>query len=65
MTAPNISTPTSRALDISTIYYEPAVVDYARGREILEHFGDTDRIEVTSHWNIPGSMATQDPSTIG
>lgn len=40
-------------IDIQTIYHEPAVYDYPRGREILERFPDAARIEVPSHWNIP------------
>ena len=41
-------------LDIQAIYHEPAVLDYARGRDILERFPDAERILVNSHWNIPG-----------
>jgi spore photoproduct lyase len=41
-------------LDVSTIYLEPAVREYARGREILEQFPQATLIEVPSHWNIPG-----------
>ncbi|WP_066341083.1 spore photoproduct lyase family protein [Azohydromonas lata] len=41
-------------LRIQTIYMEPAVEDYARGRDILARFPDAQRIEVPSHWNIPG-----------
>ena len=40
-------------LDVSTIYLEPAVRDFARGREVLERFPDAERIEVASHWQIP------------
>ena len=40
-------------IDIGTIYHEPAVPDFARGREILDRFPDARRIEVPSHWNIP------------
>lgn len=40
-------------LDIRTIYHEPTVNDYARGREILARYPDAERIEVPSHWNIP------------
>lgn len=41
-------------LNIDTIYLEPRVLEYARGREILWRFPDARRIEVASHWNIPG-----------
>ena len=44
----------SPLLDVGTIYHEPAVPDHARGREILARFPDARRIEVRSHWNIPG-----------
>lgn len=45
---------TGGMLDIATIYLEPAVPGYARGREILARFPEAERIEVPSHWNIPG-----------
>jgi spore photoproduct lyase len=41
-------------LDVRQIYLEPAVLDYPRGQEILARFPDAERIEVPSHWNIPG-----------
>ena len=41
-------------LDIEAIYMEPAVREYPRGREILAKFPDAERIEVGSHWKIPG-----------
>jgi spore photoproduct lyase len=44
----------SRLLDVRTIYLEPAVTDFPRGREILDRFPDAERIEVPSHWQIPG-----------
>jgi spore photoproduct lyase family protein len=53
------STPTTqreqatRLLNINTIYYEPTLIEYPRGREILEQYPEADRIEVASHWNIP------------
>lgn len=40
-------------LDIKTIYLEPAVEDFARGREILARFPEAERIPVASHWKIP------------
>ncbi|HVI01029.1 MAG TPA: spore photoproduct lyase family protein [Enhygromyxa sp.] len=39
---------------IQQIFLEPEVEDYPRGREILARFPDAERIEVPSHWNIPG-----------
>ena len=45
----------SRALlDVRRIYLEPQVEEFARGREILERYPDAERVEVPSHWNIPG-----------
>jgi spore photoproduct lyase family protein len=41
-------------LDVRTLYVEPAVAEYERGREILARFPDAERIEVESHWRIPG-----------
>lgn len=38
---------------VEKIYHEPNVADYARGREVLGRFPDAERIEVSSHWNIP------------
>ncbi|WP_238181077.1 spore photoproduct lyase family protein, partial [Methylobacterium trifolii] len=40
-------------VDIETIYHEPAVAEFARGREILARYPDAARIVVPSHWNIP------------
>lgn len=40
-------------LDIQEIYLEPEVINYARGREILEKYRDARLIEVPSHWQIP------------
>lgn len=45
---------TRSPLDIRQIYLEPAVPEYARGREILSRFPDAGRVEVPSHWNIAG-----------
>lgn len=44
---------THKLLKISTIYYEPAILEYKRGQEILEQYPSAERIEVASHWNIP------------
>jgi spore photoproduct lyase family protein len=60
------STPTTqreqaaRLLNISTLYYEPAVLEYPRGREILEQYPEAERIEVASHWNIPQLHGNED-----
>ncbi len=40
-------------LEVDTIYHEPVVPSYARGRDILARFSDARLIEVPSHWNIP------------
>lgn len=40
-------------IKVSEIYHEPTVMDFARGREILERFPDAERHEVPSHWKIP------------
>lgn len=45
--------PSPRLLEVSRIYMEPAVEDYARGREVLARFPDAERVIVPSHWNIP------------
>ncbi|MBF5042366.1 spore photoproduct lyase family protein [Aggregicoccus sp. 17bor-14] len=41
-------------LRVQRLYLEPAVREYARGQEVLARFPDAERIEVASHWNIPG-----------
>jgi spore photoproduct lyase len=50
-------------LEVDTIYHEPAVPSYARGRDILTRFPDARLIEVPSHWNIPGLHG--DPGSVG
>ncbi len=40
-------------LRVQTIYLEPTVPEYPRGREILARFPEAERIEVASHWRIP------------
>src|SRR3978361_1562333 len=40
-------------IDIQTIYHEPGIIAFARGREILARFPEAERIPVKSHWNIP------------
>jgi spore photoproduct lyase len=49
-----VNSTASNLLDIQAIYLEPRVLEYSRGREILWNFPDVQRIEVASHWNIPG-----------
>ncbi len=46
--------PLGRLLDVATIMLEPEVRDLPRGREILARFPDAERVEVPSHWRIPG-----------
>lgn len=41
-------------LDIESIYREPGIESFQRGREILARFPDAERILVPSHWKIPG-----------
>ncbi|MFC4454282.1 spore photoproduct lyase family protein [Deinococcus sonorensis] len=41
-------------LDVRQIYLEPRAAALPRGQEILRRFPDAERIEVASHWNIPG-----------
>ena len=51
----NENAPTAaRILDIGTIYHEPRVPEYPRGRAILARFPAAERIVVPSHWNIAG-----------
>jgi spore photoproduct lyase family protein len=40
-------------LRVGRIYLEPAVHEYARGRQIMDRFPAADLVEVPSHWNIP------------
>ena len=44
----------SQLLDVGTIYHEPGVEKFARGREILDRFPNATRLEVPSHWQISG-----------
>ncbi len=43
-----------RLLDVERIYVEPAAAALDRGRQVLERWPDAERIEVDSHWRIPG-----------
>jgi spore photoproduct lyase family protein len=38
---------------IEAIYHEPEVLQYQRGRDILERFAGAERVEVASHWKVP------------
>jgi spore photoproduct lyase len=40
-------------LNVKRILYEPTVLNYPRGQEILSRFPDAEQVEVSSHWNIP------------
>ena len=51
--------PASRLLDVSTIYLEPAVLEHPRGVEILARHPAAERIEVESHWRIPGLFGNE------
>ena len=42
-----------KILDIQTIYMEPAVETYDRGRQVLARYRDARRIIVPTHNNIP------------
>lgn len=48
-----------RLLRPETIFFQPEVLEYARGREILERYPDATRVEVTSHQNIPGLFGNE------
>jgi spore photoproduct lyase family protein len=47
-------------LRVGRIYHEPAVREYARGREIVDRFPAAELIEVPSHWNIPELHGDED-----
>jgi spore photoproduct lyase len=51
----------SRLLDIRTIYLEPAVESFPRGRAILDRFPQAERVPVMSHWRIP-ALREADPA---
>ena len=40
-------------IDPKLIYLEPAVRDYACGRDVLTRFPNAELVEVASHWKIP------------
>ncbi len=39
-------------IDINRLYYEPAALDYQRGRDIFNKYRHCELIEVDSHWEI-------------
>ena len=39
-------------LDVRSIYHEPAIFQYPRGRAMFARFPDAERIEVPSHQGI-------------
>jgi spore photoproduct lyase len=41
-------------LQVDTILVEPAAAALPRGREVLARFPDAERVEIASHWRIPG-----------
>ena len=47
-------------LRVGKIYHEPAVLEYARGREMMGRFPEAELVEVPSHWNIPGLHGDED-----
>jgi spore photoproduct lyase len=47
-------------LDIKRILYEPDVLNYSRGQEILSRFPDAEHVNVSSHWNIPELHGNQE-----
>ncbi|WNG51842.1 spore photoproduct lyase family protein [Archangium minus] len=51
--------PLDRLLKVSRIYLEPDVERFTRGRDILARFPDAERVEVRSHWNIPGLFGNE------
>src|SRR5687768_15417257 len=51
--AMEIAKDVGRLIDIETIYLEPEVKDFPRGREILGRFAGARVIEVPSQWKIP------------
>jgi DNA repair photolyase len=51
--------PLDRLLRVSRIYLEPGVEDFTRGRDILARFPGAERVQVRSHWNIPGLFGNE------
>lgn len=44
---------------MSTIYHEPEAIAHPRGQEIVARFPNAERIEVASHWKIPGLFGNE------
>ena len=51
---PPATRPLERLLRVSRIYLEPEAGQHPRGQDILARFPEAERVEVRSHWNIPG-----------
>ncbi|WP_257461597.1 spore photoproduct lyase family protein [Archangium lipolyticum] len=51
--------PLAHLLKVSRIYLEPGIERFTRGRDILARFPGAERIEVRSHWNIPGLFGNE------
>src|SRR6218665_101649 len=51
---PPATRPLERLLRGSRIYLEPEAGQHPRGQDILARFPEAERVEVRSHWNIPG-----------
>jgi spore photoproduct lyase len=49
-----------KLLNIKRILYEPTVLNYQRGQEILARFSEAERVQVSSHWNIPELHGNQE-----
>lgn len=45
--------PVDRLLSVRTIYHEPGIEQWARGRQVLARFPDAQRVEVASHQAVP------------
>ena len=55
MTTTSPAEPRARPLlRVRTIYHEPGIDRFARGAQVLARFPDAERVEVASHWRIPG-----------
>ena len=50
---PSTQSELRRLLNIQEIYYEPDIIKYDRGQQLLAQYPDAKRTEVPSHWNIP------------
>ncbi len=50
----DVAAATRGRLAVERIYVEAAAAALPRGQDVLARFPDAERIEVPSHWNIPG-----------